>query len=1002
MKKFNYTGEVIPQDQRENLNNTILGLISNNGDMQGITQEDVFNAYTGIGGLHRLVKSSFNSYHDYSTAKKDFEQGQFFTPHTVCEAISKLIEPKKSDVIADISCGMGNFFNYFSEENCYGCEIDINAVNVASFLYPNAHIEHKDFRFYTPDVGMDYILGNPPFNLKMNDPKSSKSYDYITSQHYFFRKSFELLNPAGIIIAVVPTSFLKDEFFNKTIIEEMNEMFDFIGQVPLKNNTFSQMSVDNFSTKIMCFQKKSENMESALYKCEDYTTYAELKVDIQKRIEEKNANKLKLRKELLLQDDNAEFIYKVEKYLFEIKTHPSLQMYSEKAIKYVDKFYTQKCPEGEDYNHWFKHKRVTKNKVISYLKRFIKKQDTKQIHEIRVVKSGNTIKMKGYSNKTRLEVSKMGVSSWCINEMVTGAIPTPLTIPYKYRKLIEKKQKAYKLQNTPLKELSENKAVSNFIDNFYFLNKVNDKCYFNVIQKSDLKLVCQKKYSLIAWQQGGGKTGAFYVWSKYKPNKNTVIVAPSLAINLTWKNFLETNNESFIIVKKASDLERVKTGDYVLLSFYFISKLKRQLKAWVKDNSNKISLCFDESDEITNSSSKKTRAVLDIFRRVNKKLLGTGTTTRNNISELYSQLELLYNNSYNMMCNVEKYLVESKKIHNKGEIVAIDNPYYNRPFPPKYGQTVFTRCFNPTKSTVFGIEQKNQNIYNEVHLRSIVEKTILTKTFREIAGDKYTTKSVIVSQSNTEREVYKKIIKELHEVLPKYYGSTGNSRKDAMLRIIRQLKMLIDATSTPQLFDFYSGNGIPNKAIKIKEMVQSFDSEKVAIGVTSKKALEWYDYYITKNFPNRKVFTASGSDSFDKRKQILKEFEATENGILISTQQGLKSSVNVPSCNRVIVESLQWNISKMSQWYFRFIRYDSKDNTDVYFVNYENTIEVNILALLMAKEKLNDYIKTLDVKSDDDMYDEFDIDVNILDSIITKEEDEDGNLRISWGSQDIS
>ena len=31
-------------------------------------------------------------------------------------------------------------------------------------------------------------------------------------------------------------------------------------------------------------------------------------------------------------------------------------------------------------------------------------------------------------------------------------------------------------------------------------------------------------------------------------------------------------------------------------------------------------------------------------------VLDTGTTTRNNIAELYSQFELLYNNSVNMTC----------------------------------------------------------------------------------------------------------------------------------------------------------------------------------------------------------------------------------------------------------------------------------------------------------------------------------------------------------------
>ena len=97
------------------------------------------------------------------------------------------------------------------------------------------------------------------------------------------------------------------------------------------------------------------------------------------------------------------------------------------------------------------------------------------------------------------------------------------------------------------------------------------------------------------------------------------------------------------------------------------------------------------------------------------------------------------------------------------------------------------------------------------------------------------------------------------------------------------------------------------------------------------------------------------------------------------------------------MESLQWNIPKIEQFYFRFIRYNSKNKTKVYFVNYEGTIEVNLLALLMAKERLNDYVKTLEYRENSDIYDEYDIDLDILNGLITKQKDEEGNIQISWG-----
>ena len=66
-------------------------------------------------------------------------------------------------------------------------------------------------------------------------------------------------------------------------------------------------------------------------------------------------------------------------------------------------------------------------------------------------------------------------------------------------------------------------------------------------------------------------------------------------------------------------------------------------------HSRKIALVFDESDEISNANSIRTKVMLDCFRRCYIKLLTTGTITRNNISESAPQFELIYNNSVNML-----------------------------------------------------------------------------------------------------------------------------------------------------------------------------------------------------------------------------------------------------------------------------------------------------------------------------------------------------------------
>lgn len=68
----------IPQAQREELNKKVIYLIdSDRAEVSGITQEDIFNAYTGVGGLHGLNREDFDNYHEYSEEKRSLRTGSF-------------------------------------------------------------------------------------------------------------------------------------------------------------------------------------------------------------------------------------------------------------------------------------------------------------------------------------------------------------------------------------------------------------------------------------------------------------------------------------------------------------------------------------------------------------------------------------------------------------------------------------------------------------------------------------------------------------------------------------------------------------------------------------------------------------------------------------------------------------------------------------------------------------------------------------------------------------
>lgn len=997
-KTYRIIPQSIPQDKRQAVNEKIMLCVNSGKDL--IPRESIYNCYTGDGGLHGLKQEDFPSFHAYTKAKQEAENGQFFTPHALCREMVKMMNPTPDETILDMCCGMGNFFNWLpNHKNAYGFDCDAKAVTVAKHLYPDAHIEKSTMMQYSPQAVFDCIIGNPPFNIRNEDGLSQEQY---------MHKAYRLLAPAGLMLVIVPISFLKNEFWEKTRITKMNTMFSFIGQCELKKDTFASLGVKSFETKIMAFAKESEHIEMKQYEAEEFITSDDLANRIKNFRENKQAERIKILRETTKMDkeEMERFEYKLKKYLWEFKCQKSLNKNIDKAYELVSRFRNQRPPENcsdKEFKEWEK-KKLTPAKVLGILKRQIKGQNKKRKKETALIKTAYGFKLKQYAPNL-LEKDRKKYSS--INDILNSRDSLPL-LPemtekdrksYKTAiKFLKRKKKAMELQNQSFDMMTPDAEISEYLNRTTFLNKEKETCHFTERQKNDLNLVMQKRYALLNWQQGSGKTAASFHWAtrllKMKKVKNAIILAPAIAVNLTWKNFLQINNAQFTETRRPSDLEDIKDGTIVLIPTSMLKPLKKCLMKFVKTRSRKLCLIYDESDEMTNPNSQRTKNSLDIFRRCSHKLLATGTTTRNNIAELYSQIEMLYNNSVNMTCWSDTVY----KDEGEDGIEEETNDDYGQPFPAFRGHVLFKKCHCPGKTSVFGIEKQNQDIYNKEVLKELISKTIITRKFKDFAGEKYEIHTHTIHPSPAETTVQEKITKEFHQICHLYYNNTGDTRKEAALRLMRQIKLLIKACSVPNLIEGYTGYDLPSKVEKIADLIDNIEG-KVAIGCTSLDAMRMYAKEMTERNPFRPVYVIDGSIAFEKRLKMTQEFDSTINGILICTQQSLSSSANIPRCDDVILESLQWNIPRMEQFYFRFIRLDSENKKRVHMVTYEDSIEQNLTALVMTKERLNDFIKTGEITEQSEIMEEFGVDMSIIESLIKKEYDKEGHLKLTWGRQ---
>ena len=991
----------IPQSHRAEINSNVLSAISSG--KRKITAETVYNTYTGIGGLHNLKQEDYANYNEYSQAKKEIEIGQFFTPHDVCRQMVELVSPDDTDMVLDMCCGMGNFFNHLPNiHNTYGFDIDDNAVKVAKYLYPDANIEKNDICCYNPEQRFDIVIGNPPFNL---------DFGGTLSQFYYMNKAWWILNPAGILLLITPCSFLSSEFWEKSRVTTINRDFSFIGQTRLPDNAFASVGVDNYKTKIMAFLRESREITMLPYNADEFVSMEELqgRIAVAKQVKQSLRLLIQRERQELNKEKAAAFEFKLKKYLYELKVHPHLIKHYKKSVALVSKFRNQRPPlncNKDELEKWEKRK-LTPAKVLSIIYRHIKNQNVVPRKEVALVRTNYGFKLKEYSPNMLNGVKNKAVS---VNNIIhrNEELPQPKEWTPKLRKqykvaekVIRRKRNEFAVQSVPFAEMSIDPRLHSYIRKQTFFNKEMFACRFTKLQIRDMDLIFQKRYSLLNWQQGSGKTGVAYHYGKYQllhgKVKNVIVTAPAIAVNLTWEPFLKRNNENFITLKDWKDFNNIPEGIFVVVSLSMIVKLKRYLMRFIKMRSNKICLLFDESDEITNPLASRTKISLDVFQRLKCKLLMTGTTTRNNINELYSQLELLYNNSVNMICWCKEIFYQNKY----KEIYDETNyKYYGEPFPARGGANLFKACFCPVKSTVFGIEKQTQDVYNKDHLTKIISKTIITRKFKEFAGEKYEILTHYVKPSPGEKAVYKTVLEEFYRIVYMYFNKIDDSRKDSQLRLIRQILLLIKACSTPNYMKGYYGNTYPSKATEIEYLIR-YIKGKVAIGFTTLDALYMYEKFLTDRFPDRQLFVIKGDVSFKSRDKIIRQFESTENGILACTQQSLKSSANIPTCDDVILESLQWNIPKMEQFYFRFIRLDSENKTRVHFLNYSDSIEQNLMALVLTKERLNEFIKSGEVKEESEIFDEFDISPSVIEGLLTRQQDNEGNFYISWGGQQI-
>lgn len=992
----------IPKERRADINQKLLTLIRQ-GDLKGLTPDEVNAAYTGLGGLHGLKRSDYRDYYSYSVDKRERELGQFFTPSNVTQQIVKLLDPQPGQAILDLAVGHGAFINALAghhpdlERTTYGCDVDQDALTVARFLYPEATLAHEDLAGYHPGALVDMVVGNPPFALTLHHGGQN-----WRSELLFLHRAAELLKPGGLLAIVTPKNFLVDDFHDKTHLARLGGQYRFLTRYALPADTFNA----DIDTAVLVLQRASEHLPAAPIDPAFLDTRPHQQIH-QQVIAPAKAAAEKVRVHLQREAKNRSAatqaaLYRIEKATYHLRTHPRLQTQAREAQALLERALHEKRPEAMSQKEW-ETKRITLEMVEEYARQALRDQHVVERDEIRLVKTNAGLRLKAYSDATQAKLQG-AETHWSWADLAYGERHWPQVIAQDpHARAARRKLRRHQKHQGELATLPVNDAtVQQLMSEPLAKSTPTGREQFTLTrqQAEDVARILERDYAFLALGMGSGKTAMGFTWAKRKASSRdlTFIVAPALAIHQTWVPFLDANDHPHHVIRNRRDALSIRAGETLLVTTTLLNTLKPWLKRTIKLHGRRVVLLVDESDELANFDTRQTQAALATFRHAKAKLLMTGTITRNAIRESYAQLLLLYNSS-TLFTSDARVVYEQGK---DGDLEPKNNPLWGEPYVHREGLKNFTAAYNPTRATVFGIQKQVQDVHNLESLSELIKRTVIRRSFNEVVGEgRYSIKQHTVTFTPPERELHEKLIKEFHEFLA-YFEDTGNSRKEAGLRAVRQLRLLIESCLHPHLFKEWTGNGHATKFHATRDLIQSLDkNERILLGVPRRQVFgmnyleHWADFLEP---TGRQAHQVHGGMSFNQRNDTIREFLHAPGAILIASMEALRSSVNLRGTRHVIMPALGWNLSRIHQFAYRIIRMDSEEPSQMHFVTYANSIETNLWQLLMSKEVGNMAVAEGRVPTTEEISQSLEIDPQLLQNILGKERDEEGNLKLTWVS----
>jgi SAM-dependent methyltransferase len=965
--------------QRHAVNTGILNLIR---AQKAPDPARVFAGYTGRGGLHSLEYAAFTNRHSFTQAKQEFEQGQFFTPDEVVALAANILAPAPGAILCDPTCGHGAFFNWFTDCRLFGNDIDLDAALVARYVFPSATISNTDLRAYAPPLPCDFIVGNPPFGLRWAtmDQWDHESVTSKRSEDLFLEFTARHLRRGGSAIFVVPEAWPRHEMVYADTHKLLAAHFIVEGEFLLHPAAFKEYGCEHIGTKLFLIRTKLQADEiqgpvpllnTSGRTIEDVlgewslagSQYAEFRL---------RASSLRARLTLDQARDVARHQDKIQAYTFH-KYAYHLSRFNKTAADQAWQRWAEAHkpkPQAMRYEDWAEI-RLHPETVLKETRAAVKRQNKKPLPLVRLSQTKQGLQLKGYNpsassalaHQTKLwtwldlEQTNPDLQPLIENLSRLNQRPDKEKIhfaTFNWQKVVERNRRRLAAWRRPIDQPPNPSTLTEVVLAYQELaNQYGLPVRKEPLQEEKLAQIIDKPGALLAWQQGVGKTYAALVFCRIKAQRDraskrrtgaNLIVTSSLSVHMNW--LPELRKAGRHIITNKDELLTARSESWIVLTHAQAYQLRNIIRRLAKAKAITC-LILDEADEYANHYSRRYRAVRTFSEKIRYRLLTTGTPVRNTAAELFNQLEIVFGGSPAFQCVAPIVVQEDKE----GNLLSEDNPHYLEPYAPFRGYALFRRCHAPVKTTVLGQRRDIPEITNRQALATFLSTIRSRLTLEDLLGrDPLQPQVVNIQATPAETALYEKILKETSTFIRRELDAAAlQSRKLNQLAIAHAIRILQQACSIPRKYPEFQG---PNQAKLNYILGRCLHSthHHIAIGTLWKQAAFQIANHLT-TYSHNPVFVYTGEETMAKRKCLLEEFASAPRAVLITTQQALRSSVNIRCVSQVIAESLPWNFSALGQYARRFVRYDSDHpRVELQLLVTQNTIEERILGLNIRKE----------------------------------------------------